>query len=63
MIESGPRRVIVDLAAEQAAIAISGPGEVVEHLRFTIIGYTDLPSRVLDDAVEPVSIRHLQRPC
>ena len=39
--------VIVDLAAEQGGnCALTEPGEVVEQHGVTIIGYTDLPSRM-----------------
>jgi H+-translocating NAD(P) transhydrogenase subunit alpha len=39
--------VIVDLAAEQGGNCdLTVPGEVVEHSGVTIIGYTDLPSRL-----------------
>ncbi|MFO0860608.1 MAG: Re/Si-specific NAD(P)(+) transhydrogenase subunit alpha [Phycisphaerales bacterium] len=39
--------VIVDLAAEQGGnCAMTRPGEVVTHKGVTIVGYTDLPSRV-----------------
>lgn len=39
--------VIVDLAAEQGGnCAMTEPGEVVLHKGVTIIGYTDLPSRM-----------------
>jgi NAD(P) transhydrogenase subunit alpha len=39
--------VIVDLAAEQGGnCALTQPGKVVQHKGVTIIGYTDLPSRM-----------------
>ncbi len=39
--------VVVDLAAEQGGNCdLTVPGEVVEHSGVTIIGYTDLPSRL-----------------
>jgi NAD(P) transhydrogenase subunit alpha len=39
--------VIVDLAAEQGGNCdLTVPGEIVEHSGVTIIGYTDLPSRL-----------------
>lgn len=39
--------VIVDLAAEQGGnCALTVPGEVIVHKRVTIVGYTDLPSRM-----------------
>ncbi len=42
-----PGSVIVDLAAEQGGnCALTRPGEVVVHNGVTIIGYTDLPSRM-----------------
>ncbi|MDM7920911.1 MAG: Re/Si-specific NAD(P)(+) transhydrogenase subunit alpha [Pyrinomonadaceae bacterium] len=48
MVESmKPGSVIVDLAAEQGGnCALTVPGEVVRHKGVTIIGYTDLPSRM-----------------
>lgn len=48
MVESmKPGSVIVDLAAEQGGnCALTDPGEVVNHKGVTIIGYTDLPSRM-----------------
>ncbi len=48
MVESmKPGSVIVDLAAEQGGnCALTVPGEVVKHKGVTIIGYTDLPSRM-----------------
>src|SRR5690606_25022021 len=48
MVESmKPGSVIVDLAAEQGGnCAMTVPGEVVVHKGVTIIGYTDLPSRM-----------------
>ncbi len=48
MVESmKPGSVIVDLAAEQGGnCAMTTPGEVVAHKGVTIIGYTDLPSRM-----------------
>lgn len=42
-----PGSVIVDLAAEQGGnCALTQPGEAVTHKGVTIIGYTDLPSRM-----------------
>jgi len=42
-----PGSVIVDLAAEQGGnCAMTRPGEVVSHRGVTIVGYTDLPSRM-----------------
>lgn len=48
MVESmKPGSVIVDLAAEQGGnCAMTKPGEVITHKGVTIIGYTDLPSRM-----------------
>ncbi|HEX8196466.1 MAG TPA: Re/Si-specific NAD(P)(+) transhydrogenase subunit alpha [Pyrinomonadaceae bacterium] len=48
MVESmKPGSVIVDLAAEQGGnCAMTEPGTVVTHKGVTIIGYTDLPSRM-----------------
>jgi NAD(P) transhydrogenase subunit alpha len=48
MVESmKPGSVIVDLAAEQGGnCAMTVPGSVVTHKGVTIIGYTDLPSRM-----------------
>jgi NAD(P) transhydrogenase subunit alpha len=48
MVESmKPGSVIVDLAAEQGGnCAMTEPGEVTAHKGVTIIGYTDLPSRM-----------------
>ena len=48
MVESmKPGSVIVDLAAEQGGnCALTVPGDVVHHKGVTIIGYTDLPSRM-----------------
>lgn len=48
MVESmRPGSVIVDLAAEQGGnCALTQPGKVVNHKGVTIIGYTDLPSRM-----------------
>ncbi len=48
MVESmKPGSVIVDLAAEQGGnCAMTRPGEVVTHKGVTIVGYTDLPSRM-----------------
>ncbi|MGD9588032.1 MAG: Re/Si-specific NAD(P)(+) transhydrogenase subunit alpha [Pyrinomonadaceae bacterium] len=48
MVESmKPGSVIVDLAAEQGGnCALTEPGQVVKHKGVTIIGYTDLPSRM-----------------
>src|SRR6476469_2474931 len=48
MVESmKPGSVIVDLAAEQGGnCALTEPGKVVQHKGVTIVGYTDLPSRM-----------------
>ncbi len=48
MVESmKPGSVIVDLAAEQGGnCAMTDPGKVVVHKGVSIIGYTDLPSRM-----------------
>ncbi len=48
MVESmKPGSVIVDLAAEQGGnCALTDPGNVVHHKGVTIVGYTDLPSRM-----------------
>jgi NAD(P) transhydrogenase subunit alpha len=48
MVESmKPGSVIVDLAAEQGGnCALTEPGKVVHHKGVTIVGYTDLPSRM-----------------
>ena len=48
MVESmRPGSVIVDLAAEQGGnCALTKPGEVVVHKDVSIVGYTDLPSRM-----------------
>ena len=48
MVESmKPGSVIVDLAAEQGGnCALTDPGKIVHHKGVTIIGFTDLPSRM-----------------
>ncbi|MEO6656164.1 MAG: Re/Si-specific NAD(P)(+) transhydrogenase subunit alpha [Pyrinomonadaceae bacterium] len=48
MVESmKPGSVIVDLAAEQGGnCVLTDPGKVTHHKGVTIIGYTDLPSRM-----------------
>ena len=48
MVESmKPGSVIVDLAAEQGGnCVLTKPGSVVHHKGVTVIGYTDLPSRM-----------------
>jgi NAD(P) transhydrogenase subunit alpha len=52
MVESmKPGSVIVDLAAEQGGnCVLTEPGKVVVHKGVTIIGYTDLPSRMASTA-------------
>lgn len=52
MVESmKPGSVIVDLAAEQGGnCSLTEPGKVVTHKGVTIIGYTDLPSRMASTA-------------
>lgn len=52
MVESmRPGSVIVDLAAEQGGnCVLTRPGEVAVHKGVTIIGYTDLPSRMASQA-------------
>ncbi len=54
--------VIVDLAAEQGGnCALTEPGEVVESGGVTIIGYTDLPSRLPTQSSQlyGTNLRHL----
>ncbi|HRA41447.1 MAG TPA: Re/Si-specific NAD(P)(+) transhydrogenase subunit alpha [Pyrinomonadaceae bacterium] len=48
MVESmKPGSVIVDLAAEQGGnCVLTKPGEIANHKGVTIVGYTDLPSRM-----------------
>jgi len=48
MVESmKPGSVIVDLAAEQGGnCALTDPGKIVHHKGVSIVGYTDLPSRM-----------------
>ncbi|MEJ7624587.1 MAG: Re/Si-specific NAD(P)(+) transhydrogenase subunit alpha [Pyrinomonadaceae bacterium] len=48
MVESmKPGSVIVDLAAEQGGnCSLTEPGKIVHHKGVTIVGYTDLPSRM-----------------
>jgi NAD(P) transhydrogenase subunit alpha len=55
MVESmKPGSVIVDLAAEQGGnCALTVPGEVVQHKGVTIVGYTDLPSRMASMSSQP----------
>ncbi|MEM7404341.1 MAG: Re/Si-specific NAD(P)(+) transhydrogenase subunit alpha [Pseudomonadota bacterium] len=48
-----PGSVIVDLAAEQGGnCELTGPGQVVERHGVSIIGYTDLPSRMAAQSSE-----------
>ncbi|HEU4616402.1 MAG TPA: Re/Si-specific NAD(P)(+) transhydrogenase subunit alpha [Gammaproteobacteria bacterium] len=57
-----PGSVIVDLAAEQGGnCALTVPGEVVVHGGVTIIGYTDLPSRMAAQSSQlyATNLRHL----
>ena len=54
--------VIVDLAAEQGGnCELTRPGEVVERNDVTIIGYTDLPSRLATQSSQlyATNLRHL----
>jgi NAD(P) transhydrogenase subunit alpha len=54
--------VIVDLAAEQGGnCELTEPGTVAEHHGVTIIGYTDLPSRLAAQASQlyATNLRHL----
>jgi H+-translocating NAD(P) transhydrogenase subunit alpha len=54
--------VIVDMAAEQGGnCELTQPGEVVERDNVTIIGYTDLPSRLATQASQlyATNLRHL----
>lgn len=63
MVESMARgSVIVDLAAEQGGnCALTVPGEVVVRHGVTILGYTDLPSRlpVQSSRLYATNVRHL----
>ena len=63
MVESmKPGSVIVDLAAEQGGnCALTVPGEVVVKHKVTIIGYTDLPSRLAKQSSDlyASNLRHL----
>ena len=63
MVQSMPRgSVIVDLAAEQGGnCALTVPGEVVVRHGVTIIGYTDLPSRLpaQSSRLYATNVRHL----
>jgi NAD(P) transhydrogenase subunit alpha len=54
--------VIVDLAAEQGGnCELTRPGEVIDHNGVTIIGYTDLPSRLAAQSSQlyATNLRHL----
>ncbi|MBT8064640.1 MAG: Re/Si-specific NAD(P)(+) transhydrogenase subunit alpha, partial [Gammaproteobacteria bacterium] len=54
--------VIVDLAAEQGGnCELTEPGQVVEHHGVTLIGYTDLPSRLAAQSSQlyATNLRHL----
>ncbi len=54
--------VIVDLAAEQGGnCELTEPGKVAEHHGVTIIGYTDLPSRLATQSSQlyATNLRHL----
>ena len=47
-----PGSLIVDLAAEQGGnCELTQAGKVVEHANVTIIGYTNLPSRIAIQAI------------
>lgn len=63
MVESmKPGSVIVDLAAEQGGnCELTEPGSVVVHEGVTIIGYTDLPSRLPAQSSQmyATNLRHL----
>ena len=63
MVESmKPGSIIVDLAAEQGGnCALTVPGEVVVKHKVTIIGYTDLPSRLAKQSSDlyASNLRHL----
>src|SRR5688500_10440377 len=52
MVESmKPGSVIVDLAAEAGGnCALTKPDEVVRHANVSILGFTDLPSRIAVDS-------------
>jgi len=54
--------VVVDLAAEQGGnCELTAPGEVVTHNGVTLIGYTDLPSRLATQSSQlyATNLRHL----
>jgi NAD(P) transhydrogenase subunit alpha len=63
MVESmKPGSVIVDLAAEQGGnCALTEPGQVVKKHGVTLIGYTDLPSRLAAQSSQlyATNLRHL----
>jgi len=63
MVESmQPGSVVVDLAAEQGGnCALTEPGEVVVRHGVTLIGYTDLPSRLAAQSSQlyGTNLRHL----
>ena len=63
MVESmKPGSVIVDLAAEQGGnCTLTEPGQLVQKHSVTLIGYTDLPSRLAPQASElyATNLRHL----
>ncbi|MCL4742840.1 MAG: Re/Si-specific NAD(P)(+) transhydrogenase subunit alpha [Phycisphaerales bacterium] len=63
MVESmRPGSVVVDLAAEQGGnCALTRPDEVVEHKGVTIIGFTDLPSRMASQSSQlyATTVMHL----
>jgi NAD(P) transhydrogenase subunit alpha len=57
-----PGSVIVDLAAEQGGnCELTEPGKVASHYGVTIIGYTDLPSRLATQSSQlyATNLRHL----
>ena len=57
-----PGSVIVDLAAEQGGnCELTIPGEVVQNHEVTIVGYTDLPSRLSAQSSQmyATNVRHL----
>lgn len=57
-----PGGVIVDLAAEQGGnCELTVPGEIVEHAGITIVGYTDMPSRLPAQSSQmyATNLRHL----
>src|SRR5690606_20373184 len=57
-----PGSVVVDLAAEQGGnCELTVPGELAVHHGVTIVGYTDLPSRLATQSSElyATNLRHL----